>query len=285
MSSQPLTVLEKFEDVVDLSLEEKEHHEESCQNIAGWCTGSTSTLKRVDCTGSGKAMDWACIDSAGNRGTIIKKNGCARVWPNAPEESCPAAFLPATPASCEKPDNWCTHEGSKLSRVDCNGTGVLDWVCIDDAGNRGTITKANGCKQTWPNAQLSSCIKGFMEYTPLSFAHFLPSAPRKNRQIKVQDNATISRDSGDYPMLYAHYSPKKFFYFIYDPKRALFRVKFSDESNSTNAKTTFWICTNPNATSDMDGAWKIIGSDDELDQVFPLNKLNNVREIAYIDYS
>jgi hypothetical protein len=35
----------------------------------------------------------------------------------------------------------------------------------------------------------------------------------------------------------------------------------------------------------MDGAWKIIGSDDELDQVFPLNKLNNVREIAYIDYS
>lgn len=70
-----------------------------------------------------------------------------------------------TVATCNKPDNWCTHKGAVLKKVDCRGDGKAeDYVCWDFNGQKGLITRDSGCQTIWPNADFSTCSKASNEF-------------------------------------------------------------------------------------------------------------------------
>ena len=81
--------------------------------------------------------------------------------PPQPPPPPPPPVTLAAPQPCPKSDSWCTHSvngvKAKLVAADCNGNGMVDWVCTDDSGNQGTIRRANTCASDWPKAQPSTC--------------------------------------------------------------------------------------------------------------------------------
>ncbi|GFR44832.1 hypothetical protein Agub_g6173 [Astrephomene gubernaculifera] len=68
-------------------------------------------------------------------------------------------LIRGAPGSCMRPDGYCTHAGSTLQRVDCDGDGRLDLVCTDTTGQRGVILSSTGCNRQdgWPNVTVTAC--------------------------------------------------------------------------------------------------------------------------------
>ena len=66
-------------------------------------------------------------------------------------------FIGRNIIECVRPSGWCTHAGAKYIKKDCDGDGLADPVCHDDAGQFGSVLSSNGCKDTWPSG---TCIAG-----------------------------------------------------------------------------------------------------------------------------
>lgn len=66
----------------------------ACPRPNGWCAHPGSTYKNGDCIGDGVQGDHLCWDTAGQRGTILRSNGCKSEWPNAPVNACAKLGLP-----------------------------------------------------------------------------------------------------------------------------------------------------------------------------------------------
>jgi len=75
----------------------------ACKRPDGWCGHAGSTYKNGDCIGDGVQGDHICYDTAGNRGTILRSNGCSSVWPDAPIDACPKIGFPRTAAPVPAP--------------------------------------------------------------------------------------------------------------------------------------------------------------------------------------
>jgi hypothetical protein len=60
----------------------------SCSRPGGWCSHAGSSYSQVDCIGNGSYGDHLCTDNMGQRGSILRTNGCSSIWPNAPSGSC-----------------------------------------------------------------------------------------------------------------------------------------------------------------------------------------------------
>ncbi|PNH10070.1 hypothetical protein TSOC_003228, partial [Tetrabaena socialis] len=69
---------------------------------------------------------------------------------------------------CSRPDFWCDPNNAnnnanwELRQADCDGDGVMDWVCTDMNGQRGVIRSTSGCNSDysstgWPSAPTSYC--------------------------------------------------------------------------------------------------------------------------------
>jgi hypothetical protein len=63
---------------------------------------------------------------------------------------------------CTRPTWWCAHPEALAVRADCDGDDMLDWACMDPAGNRGIILSSKGCSPDplstlWPSAPLGAC--------------------------------------------------------------------------------------------------------------------------------
>eukprot|EP00747_Dinoflagellata_sp_TGD_P087921 gnl/TRDRNA2_/TRDRNA2_163817_c0_seq1.p1 gnl/TRDRNA2_/TRDRNA2_163817_c0~~gnl/TRDRNA2_/TRDRNA2_163817_c0_seq1.p1 ORF type:complete len:152 (-),score=7.18 gnl/TRDRNA2_/TRDRNA2_163817_c0_seq1:192-599(-) len=76
---------------------------------------------------------------------------------NAPP-SCagtPHSSTPSpTPPPCSRPSDWCVHAGTTYTdTVDCDGDGVPDPLCTDDAGDVGFLGSASSCVNNWPTGQ------------------------------------------------------------------------------------------------------------------------------------
>ena len=59
---------------------------------------------------------------------------------------------------CPRPAGYCVHLGSKYYEKDCDGDGILDPVCQDEAGHFGILSSASGCTSSWPTG---ICIGGY----------------------------------------------------------------------------------------------------------------------------
>jgi hypothetical protein len=61
---------------------------QACSRPDGWCTHDGSSYRQVDCIGDGVVGDHLCTDNTGQRGTVLRNNGCSSIWPDAPVGSC-----------------------------------------------------------------------------------------------------------------------------------------------------------------------------------------------------
>ncbi len=56
---------------------------------------------------------------------------------------------------------------ARLTRADCDGDGILDWVCTGLSGGRGVVLSTRGCKEPfmaeWPYAPVRLCRSVFSE--------------------------------------------------------------------------------------------------------------------------
>jgi len=59
--------------------------------------------------------------------------------------------------TCQVDSHWCSHPGAVYKNVDCDGDGHLDHVCVDFQGNKGVISAANGCVDSWPGEGPRGC--------------------------------------------------------------------------------------------------------------------------------
>ncbi|PNH04522.1 hypothetical protein TSOC_009299 [Tetrabaena socialis] len=143
-----------------------------CPRPDFWCdpknAGASNNwvLRQADCDGDG-IMDWVCTDVKGNRGVIRSTSGCksddpSTGWPAAPTTYCPSLLV------CPRPDFWCDPKNAGASnnwvlrQADCDGDGIMDWVCTDVKGNRGVIRSTSGWKSDdpstgWPAAPTTYC--------------------------------------------------------------------------------------------------------------------------------
>ncbi|PNH04260.1 hypothetical protein TSOC_009589, partial [Tetrabaena socialis] len=143
----------------------------ACARPNGWCDPSAAgannnwVLRAADCDGDG-VTDWVCTDRASHRWVIRSTAGCAYQngadgSGNAPDSYCPALL------ACARPNYWCDPNaaGSNnnwiLRAADCDGDGVTDWVCTDDARHHGVIRSTAGCatgaETGWRTAPDSYC--------------------------------------------------------------------------------------------------------------------------------
>ncbi|KXZ45139.1 hypothetical protein GPECTOR_58g588 [Gonium pectorale] len=125
-----------------------------CERPANWCTNTTywgDAAMNVDVDGDGK-LDWTCSNRYNNRWVILSSNNCA--ISNAPAGIDPALF------GCPRTGNWCWITQT-ASNIDCDGDGRLDWTCMDESGQRGTILSSEGCARAWPLQPISSCPAAF----------------------------------------------------------------------------------------------------------------------------
>ena len=73
-----------------------------------------------------------------------------------------AQYFSHTLAVCSPPAGWCgggNYQVADSRRVDCDGDGTADYVCIDALGNRGVILNnqtAIACEDTWPSVDRSA---------------------------------------------------------------------------------------------------------------------------------
>lgn len=120
-----------------------------------WCNGPGEVYKSdVDCDGDG-LLDQVCYNDSGSRGVLLSGSNCQETWPTAGVDKCPAVF-----GSCERPNLWCTHSGTTYKYTDCNGDGIPQHVCYDNAGHRGVI-QSSTCGSSWPNAVKADCASVF----------------------------------------------------------------------------------------------------------------------------
>jgi hypothetical protein len=116
---------------------------------------------RVDMISGSSKKAQLCIDAQCiTKEDIIKMKAPPPPPPTVPKAAFAPAAAAAPSAACKRPDNWCTNPGAKYQAADCVGDGMIaDHVCIDEDGKNdyGIISRANGCKSDWPNADLSTC--------------------------------------------------------------------------------------------------------------------------------
>ncbi|PNH10055.1 hypothetical protein TSOC_003236 [Tetrabaena socialis] len=126
-----------------------------------WCTQANAIRQYADCDGD-SILDWVCVESYTTaRGAIRSSAGCYSDdghagWPTAPDSYCPSSplFL-----------GWCTQENAILQSTECDGDGILDWICTESSTTaRGVVRSSNGCSSDewtgatgWPTAPNSYC--------------------------------------------------------------------------------------------------------------------------------
>ena len=77
--------------------------------------------------------------------------------------SSSAGSFAADPAPCVVPGYWCDESNDMLTHLDCDGDGVLDWACVNNAtGARMVTLTTRNCSLDWqltgtPRADASMC--------------------------------------------------------------------------------------------------------------------------------
>ena len=102
-----------------------------CDTPSGWCKHAGALLTFEDCNGDG-ILDATCTEPGGRnyiwRRTSNADGTCTSCNNGHPEYlplGCPCFPQPA----CPGPGSFCTHAGSQARVLDCNGDGILDYMC------------------------------------------------------------------------------------------------------------------------------------------------------------
>merc|ERR1711998_127837 len=126
----------------------------ACVQTNGWCAKGGQKYCIVDCDADGVA-DPFCDDNlgSGSRGFLGSATGCHDNFGKIGyANDCPAAATCAPQANpCARPSDFCQGPGVTFYERDCDNDGVIDPYCdaMASAGERGYLSSANGCKNTY----------------------------------------------------------------------------------------------------------------------------------------